>query len=128
MNRLNSHTVQDLEELKELIKNSDDGEALQTIKDKSLEKIKYDKSKFDNLLNSLLNNIDSSLIDNLTTILDKTLLNLTKVVEEEIGKEEMLNIVDGLINNFNNAYEQIFNASGVIIIMPMNKYLMLQVL
>ena len=114
LNRLNSHTVQDLEELKELIKNSDDGEALQTIKDKSLEKIKYDKSKFDNLLNSLLNNIDSSLIDNLTTILDKTLLNLTKVVEEEIGKEEMLNIVDGLINNFNNAYEQIFNASGVI--------------
>ena len=114
LNRLNSHTVQDLEELKELIKNSDDGEALQTIKDKSLEKIKYDKSQFDNLLNSLLNKIDSSLLDNLTTILDKTLLNLTKVVEEEIGKEEMLNIVDGLINNFNNAYEQIFNASGVI--------------
>ena len=113
-NRLNSHIVQDLEELKELIKNSDDGEALQTIKDKSLEKIKYDKSQFDNLLNSLLNKIDSSLLDNLTTILDKTLLNLTKVVEEEIGKEEMLNIVDGLINNFNNAYEQIFNASGVI--------------
>ena len=114
LNRLNSHTVQDLEELKELIKNSDDGEALQTIKDKSLEKIKYDKSQFDNLLNSLLNKIDSSLLDNLTTILDKTLLNLTKVVEEEIGKEEMLNIVDGLINNFNNAHEQIFNASGVI--------------
>ena len=113
-NRLNSHIVQDLEEFKELIKNSDDGEALQTIKDKSLEKIKYDKSEFDNLLNSLLNKIDSSLLDNLTTILDKTLLNLTKVVEEEIGKEEMLNIVDGLINNFNNAYEQIFNASGVI--------------
>ena len=113
-NRFNSHIVQDLEELKELIKNSDDGEALQTIKNKSLEKIKYDKSEFDNLLNSLLNKIDSSLLDNLTTILDKTLLNLTKVVEQEIGKEEMLNIVDGLINNFNNAYEQIFNASGVI--------------
>ena len=113
-NRFNSHIVQDLEEFKELIKNSDDGEALQTIKDKSLEKIKYDKSKFDNLLNSLLNKTDSSLLGNLTTILDKTLLNLTKVVEKEIGKEEMLNIVDGLINNFNNAHEQIFNASGVI--------------
>ena len=113
-NRLNSHIVQDLEEFKELIKNSDDGEALQTIKDKSLEKIKYDKSKFDNLLNSLLNKTDSLLLGNLTTILDKTLLNLTKVVEKEIGKEEMLNIVDGLINNFNNAHEQIFNASGVI--------------
>ena len=57
------------------------------------------------------------MLDNLTTILDKTLLNLTKVVEEEIGKEEMLNIVDGLINNFNNAHEQIFNASGVIMLM-----------
>ena len=113
-NRFNSHIVQDLEEFKELIKNSDDGEALQTIKNKSLEKIKYDKSKFDNLLNSLLNKTDSSLLGNLTTILDKTLLNLTKVVEKEIGKEEMLNIVDGLINNFNNAHEQIFNASGVI--------------
>ena len=113
-NRFNSHIVQDLEELKELIKNSDDGEALQTIKNKSLEKIKYDKSEFDNLLNSLLNKIDSSLLGNLTTILDKILLNLTKVVEKEIGKEEMLNIVDGLINNFNNAHEQIFNASGVI--------------
>ena len=113
-NRLNSHIVQDLEEFKELIKNSEDGEALQTIKDKSLEKIKYDKSEFDNLLNSLLNKTDSLLLGNLTTILDKTLLNLTKVVEKEIGKEEMLNIVDGLINNFNNAHEQIFNASGVI--------------
>ena len=113
-NRLNSHIVQDLEELKELIKNSDDGEALQTIKNKSLEKIKYDKSKFDNLFNSLLNKSDSSLLNNLTSILDKILLNLTKVVEEEIGKEEMLSVVDGLINNFNNAHEQIFNASGVI--------------